>query len=26
LRDGMVVRVVNMDMSTIKGDKNAGLF
>ena len=26
LRDGMVVKVVNMDMSNIKGDKNAGLF
>ena len=26
LKDGMVVKVVNMDMSNIKGDKNAGLF
>jgi hypothetical protein len=26
LKDGMVVKVVNMDQSNIKGDKDAGLF
>jgi len=26
LKDGMAVKVVNMDMSNIKGEKNAGLF
>jgi HlyD family secretion protein len=26
LKDGMAVKVVNMDLSNIKGDKNAGLF